>query len=414
MQNHDKDVKGLNIFQSIKVALKNVFSNKMRAFLTMLGIIIGVASVITITSIGAGTQAEMESQFDQLGVGKLTVTVRGSRNVMQSEQLSMDDYELIREFEEVRYITPTLSNSAEIKLMNPTETKTASLLGVGEDYRSIESLTLLHGRFINENDIDNQNKVCIINDTTAEKVFGYSDEEVLGERISVKTWRGSQKYTVIGVTENSNAAMESLYGDEFPESVIMPVTSLQKLTNTKTLSSLSIIVTEPEKADEAAELITTALDDFHNTEEKYYAQNLMNIVEQLSSVTSTVTLLISCVAGISLLVGGIGVMNIMLVTVTERTREIGIRKSIGAKNKNILVQFMIEAVILSGIGGALGLLAGWGGGILVGRVMNVTAVVSMNAVLIATGISVIIGVTFGVYPASKASKLDPIEALRFE
>lgn len=405
----------MSIFRSIKMALKNIFSSKMRSLLTMLGIIIGIGSVIIITAIGAGSQAEITGQFDSLGAGKITVSLNDSRNALESELLTMDDYELLRDFPGVKYVSPTYSGSGvTLKLEDPTEAKSASLSGVVGDYMNIESQTLLYGRYINDNDIETSSKICVINDTTAQKVFGYAGESVIGSRISLKTWRGTQKYTVVGIIENANASIETQYGDMFPETIYMPITTLMKFYNAKTISNLSIIVDDADNIDAISLTITEALDTAHKTSDKYYARNMMNIVDQINSVMGTVTLLISCVAGISLVVGGIGVMNIMLVTVTERTREIGIRKSIGAKNANILAQFLIEAIILTGTGGALGLLLGWGGGIIAGNLMGITAVVSMQAVVIAVSISLVIGIVFGVYPANKAAKLDPIEALRYE
>lgn len=405
----------MGIFRSIKMAMKNIFSSKMRSLLTMLGIIIGIGSVIIITAIGAGSQAEITGQFDSLGAGRITVSLNDSRNALESELLTMKDYELLKEVNGIKYISPTYSGSgASLKLEDPTETKSATLSGVVGDYISIESQTLLYGRYINENDVETSGKVCVINNTTAVKVFGYAEESVLGQRISVKTWRGTQKFTVVGILENANASIEAQYGDMYPETVYVPITTLMKMYSTKYISNFSIIVSEPDNIDAISLNITNALDLAHKTDGKYYARNMMNIVEQINTVMGTVTLLISCVAGISLVVGGIGVMNIMLVTVTERTREIGIRKSIGAKNKNILSQFMLEAIILTGTGGSLGLLLGWGGGIAAGRLMGITSVISVQAVVIAVSISLAIGIVFGVYPAHKASKLDPIEALRYE
>jgi putative ABC transport system permease protein len=382
----------------------------------MLGIIIGISSVIIITSIGAGSQAAMTEQFNSMGAGRVTVRVQssGGQDVKDSERLNMADYEMLAENPNVKYISPSLQDSADLKLLNPKETKTASVTGVSPDYVKIESLELAAGRFISGNDMDMSGKVCVINDTTAEKVFGKADESVIGSRISVKTWRGTQKYTVVGVLKNKNAAIEAQYGDMYPETVYLPVTAVQKLTGDKTFNSFTIIVADKDKIDEACTAITDALNARHKTADKYYAQNMMNIVENINAAMSTMTLVISGIAGISLAVGGIGVMNIMLVTVTERTREIGIRKSIGAKNSNILSQFLVEAVILTGIGGCLGLALGWFGSGFAGKMMSVSPVISPAAVVMAVSISIGIGVIFGVYPAHKAARLDPIEALRYE
>ncbi len=404
----------MNIFESITSAVKNVFANKTRALLTMLGIIIGIGSVIVITSLGQGSQAQITSQFSEMGVGRLTVMIQRSRNISRNDALSLDDYELLKDYDALKYISAVSSNSASVKLENPKESKTADITGVNGDYSAIMSPTVLFGRYINENDVDMGSKVVVIQDTTATKVFGYVNASVVGQKISIKTSNGSQKYTVIGVIENTNAALQAMYDDQFPESMVMPITTTQRLFGSKQISNIFVVVNDTDKIDAVAEEITAKLDQFHGTTEKYYVQNSMNMMEQINEVMGTVTTLISSVAAISLLVGGIGVMNIMLVTVTERTREIGIRKSIGAKRRDIMFQFLIEAVILTGIGGVLGLLLGYGGGIIAGKFLNITPVLSVTSICIAVGISTAIGIVFGVYPANRAAKLDPIEALRYE
>lgn len=407
----------MNIFENIKSAFKNVFSNKMRTILTMLGIIIGIAAVIAITSIGNGSQQEISSQFDELGVGRITVSLRNNspRNMVMSDALKLDDYELLKEVDGIKYISPLYTgNHANVKLLDPKETNTATVNGVVPEYKDIMSSSLLYGRYINENDVENYSKVAVINDTTAEKVFGKSDESVIGEKISIKTWQGSMKYTVIGITQNKNAENESLYENEYPEELVIPVTTAFRLFNQKILSQIILVAEDTDNIESITTEITSKLDNFHNTSEKYNVESVMEQMDALNEVTGTVTMLISGVAAISLVVGGIGVMNIMLVTVTERTREIGIRKSIGAKNKDIRLQFVVEAIILTGIGGMLGVIFGWLAGMFAGNIMGIKSVVSVDSILIAVAISSAIGIIFGVYPANKAAKLDPIEALRYE
>lgn len=407
----------MSILENILSAFKNVFSNKLRTVLTMLGIIIGIAAVIAITSVGNGSQQQITEQFDSLGVGRITVSLRSNspRDMHSSDALTYDDYELLKNIRGIKYISPVYSASyATVKLMDPKETNTASISGVTPEYENIMSPTLLYGRYISDTDVEMKNKVVVINDTTAEKIFGKSDESVVGEKISIKTWQGSFKYTIIGITENENAETESLYDNEYPENMVIPITTAFRLFNQKTLSSITLVANDPENADSLCELITNTLDNEHNTSEKYTAESSTAQMDAMNEVTGTVTLLISGVAAISLVVGGIGVMNIMLVTVTERTREIGIRKSIGAKNKDIMLQFVVEAIILTGIGGILGIIFGWVAGAVAGHFMGVTSVVSVNSIIIAFLISSAIGIIFGVYPARKAAMLDPIEALRYE
>jgi putative ABC transport system permease protein len=381
----------------------------------MLGIIIGIGSVIMIMSIGAGSQAAMNEQFESMGMGRINVSVAGNnRDISQNDLMTIKDYNALAENEDIKYIAATYSASAEIKLLDKTKTKRASLTGIYGDYQQITSPTLLYGRYIIDNDNDLAAKVAVINDTTAVNVFGAADESVIGRKISLPTYRGVQKYTVVGVLSNANAAIERQYSDQFPESVIMPIVTLQRLYGTSQVDQITVLANDSNNADSVATALTNRLDILHRTTEKYYAQNTMAMMEQINSVTSMITGFISAVAGISLVVGGIGVMNIMLVTVTERTREIGIRKSIGARRRDIRRQFMIEAVILTGVGGAIGLTLGWGGGNAIGNLIGVAPVVTVQSVLLAVLISCGIGIVFGVYPAGKAAKLDPIEALRYE
>lgn len=407
----------MNLYENIKSAFKNVLSNKMRTLLTMLGIIIGIGAVIAITSIGNGSQQQITEQFDNLGVGRMTVSLRSNspRNMFTSDALKLADYEIVKNIDGVKLCSPTYTGSFySIKLFDPKESNTAMITGVGADYYSIMSPTLLYGRYINQSDIDNADKNVVITDTTAQKVFGYCSEKIINQRISIKTWKGTKKYTVVGIVENENAQSESQYQDEYPESLIIPITAAQRLFNIKTLTNITLVAEDAENTDALGDAIIEALDNFHNTSEMYNAESTTAQLDAMNEVTGTVTLLISGVAAISLVVGGIGVMNIMMVTVTERTREIGIRKSIGAKNKDIMMQFVIEAIILTFMGGILGILVGWGAGRFIGRLMDITSIVSISSVFIAVAISCAIGIIFGVYPAYKAAKLDPIEALRYE
>ena len=407
----------MNIGENIISAFKNVFSNKMRTLLTMLGIIIGIAAVIAITSIGNGSQKDITSSFDSLGVGRITVSLRNNspRNMLTSDALKLDDYELLKDLDGIKYISPTLSASyAAVKLYDPKETNTASITGVYPSYKDIMMPTLLYGRYISDSDVEKGSKVAVINDTTAEKIFGYSNEKIIGEKISVKTWQGSFKYTVIGITENADRETESLYENEYPEKIVIPITTAFRLFNQKVLTNITIVAEDPDNSDVICETITNKLNEKHNTEEKYSAQSATAQMDALNDVLSTVTMMISGIAAISLVVGGIGVMNIMLVTVTERTREIGIRKSIGAKKKDILLQFLTEAMIITGIGGIIGVLVGWGGGYIICSIVNISCVVSFDSVILAVAISCAIGIIFGVYPAKKAADLNPIEALRYE
>ena len=411
----------MQLSENIMSAFRNVFSNKMRTFLTMLGIIIGIAAVIAITSIGNGSQAQITEQFDSLGVGRMTVSLRNNspRNMFSSDALKLDDYEELKAIKGIKYMSPTYSASYySVKLLDTKETNTASITGVGGEtvdknqasFGDTATYTLKVSQTV-ENAVA---KNVVITDTTAKKLFGYCDQSVIGQKITIKTWKGSLKYTVKGIVEDTNSSSIDASENEYPEEMVIPISTAQRLFNNKTLTNITLVAEDPDNTDDLGEEIVAKLDEIHETSEKYTCESTTAQLEAMNEVTGTVTLLISGVAAISLIVGGIGVMNIMMVTVTERTREIGIRKSIGARNRDIMFQFVVEAIILTFMGGILGILFGWGAGFLAGKLMGMEAVLSVKSVIIAVAISSAIGIIFGVYPARKAAKLDPIEALRYE
>lgn len=405
----------MNIYECIKSSFRNVFSNKMRTILTMLGIIIGISSVILIVSIGNGSQAAIEEEFESFSAGSLTVSMTTSTDIETRDMLTMDDYEILKDIEGVSYVSPNYSGSnTYIKLLDPKETKSASVSGVTYDLQYIDNPNILYGRYISKNDVDMKTNVAVINDTTALKVFGKVSEDVIGEQISLKTWKGTSKFSVIGIVENTNASTETAYSDEYPENILIPISTAMKLYGVDYVLGFKVLTEDTDNLDYMKMIITSVLEKEHNNQDKYYIQDSAEMVESINSILSYVTLFISFVAGISLLVGGIGVMNIMMVTVTERTREIGIRKSIGAKNKDIRIQFIAEAVILTGTGGLLGLFFGYIGAVIVGNIVDIEPVMSITSIIVAVGISMAIGIIFGVTPANKAAKLDPIEALRYE
>ncbi len=411
--------------ETLKSSIRNIVSNKMRTFLTTLGIIIGISAVIIITSLGAGLQKAMTEQFEQMGVTTINIMIGGGSNTRISSKdfLTLSDVDVVKESNDVKYVSPMYQGrgSSTIKLLDPKETNSCQIQGVTSDYYYINNSTLLYGHYISEADVSARSKVVVINDTTAEKVFGYIN--AVGEKVSIKTRLGTQKYTVIGVLENPNAEMETRYGSSYSETVIMPVSTLMALYGEKNISSLTINVKDKDTVTEVAENIVNIIEKAHDNEGKdvYYVNNPSSMLDEINSTLTMVTMFIGFVAGISLLVGGIGVMNIMMVTVTERTKEIGIRKSIGARNTDIRIQFIVEAIILTSIGGVLGILIGILGGHSIANLIPedvfgvaLNAVISVKAVIFAFSISSIIGIIFGVYPANKAAKLDPIDALRYE
>jgi len=409
----------MNVLESIKTAISSVLGSKLRAFLTMLGIIIGISSVITIVSLGAGMSGFIEEQWATMGLGNLQVHMSSwGDTVTDRDLLTLDDVALIERIPGVREATAISSQwGFNLRMLDPTETNQASLQGVLPNHEQFTNVQMRYGRYINQVDIDNATQFAVINDTTAQRVFGTVDATVIGRTIEMSTWfaAGTQRFTVVGIRANPNAEFEEMWDPSWiTEDIFVPITTLQNITNDRTVGTIQVAADDRNEMAQVAELVTAALDDSRGTSGNYHVFNPMNFIDQANAQLAMVTLAISGIAAISLVVGGIGVMNIMLVTVTERTREIGIRKSIGARNIDILVQFMIEAIILTSIGGGIGILFGMGLGNLIGPLMNIRPIVSMLSIFIAVGVSCITGLIFGVGPAMKASRLDPIEALRYE
>ncbi|NLK21018.1 MAG: FtsX-like permease family protein [Epulopiscium sp.] len=403
----------MNLTESIKSAFRNLLANKMRSFLTMLGIIIGIGSVIMITSVGAGSQSAITADFDKLGVGMLTIQMKNPNKAKTRDFLTLDDTELIRKHPEVENVCPYFQGwGASVKLKNPKEEKESLINGINEDFRFLSSQELLYGRHIIESDGKTKSKVVIIDEVLAQKVFARKD--VVGETIAVTLWRGTYDFTIIGVSKNANAALESMMGDQMPSMLYAPIETVNDMYRYDYVDYFYVTTKDASSADQTALELTKMLETKHRNEDAYFVKNAAQDLEMVNNILGIITGFISFVAGISLLVGGVGVMNIMLVTVTERTREIGIRKSLGAKNKDIRQQFLIEAVILTIIGGVIGITLGFLGGIGIGSAMKITPKISSLSIIVTVGVSTIIGIIAGVYPANKAAKLDPIEALRYE
>lgn len=409
----------MNFAETLKSSLSNVFSNKLRTLLTILGIIIGISSVISITSIGGGIKNAMNAELAEFGTDSIYIYLSGDE-IEQKDMMTLDDLALLKQNKNVKYAAPSFSGgNFEIKLLDPTKTNTANVSGVVSDSFYVDRPKLLSGRYIAQSDVNAKNNVVVIEDTTAKKVFGTTD--CLGQKISLKTSIGTRKYTVIGITENKNAQMQSQIDFKYPDKIAMPISTLMQLNGNKYLYQIVIKAKDTNIMSQTASELVDLLEKAHNNADKhmYYAENMKEQLEIINTILSAITYFIAFVASMSLVVGGIGVMNIMLVTVTERTREIGIRKSLGARNFDIRRQFIIEAVVLTGIGGILGILLGWSIAAIADMIISnffatFAPAFSASSIITAFTISSLIGIIFGVYPANKAALLDPIEALRYE
>lgn len=403
----------MNLFENIKMAIDSILSNKMRSFLTMLGIIIGISSVISIVSLGVGGQNTITGEFEKIGVSTIRINVK-TANAETSDYITYKDIEQLKE--RIRYIKYAAPLTYQQGIANSEKkSRTAMLYGTNEDMFYIDNIELLYGRFFNNIEYEEGRAVTVIDETAAKSFFGTSD--IVGQTINVGPNSSTKKATIIGVTKSQFGMFESMVDEEMPVIIYMPATYLDRLYSKQSrISDLYIMADSKDNAEAAGILAQNLLMNRHGNRDRdvYKAESLMKQLDQINTVVGIFTAFIAAVAAISLLVGGVGVMNIMLVSVTERTREIGIRKAIGAKTSNIMFQFLTESVIISCIGGIIGLIFGVSGAYLLGQFAGITPSVSPQIVIISIAFSSAVGIFFGIYPAKKAAKLDPIEALRYE
>lgn len=405
----------MNLLESIRISLRALRSNKLRSVLTMLGIIIGVAAVIAMVGIGNGATASITSRIQGMGSNLLTISPGQSNSggvnggFGSSTTLTMTDVTKIPIDDAIKAVAPVSSTNAQV-VIGSGNTST-SITGTTPDYQTIKNVTMSVGRFITTKDISDGARVAVLGPTVVEDLLGDANANVIGKIIKVN----NVPFQVIGVT----TATGSTGFQSTDDMITAPITVVQdRLIGKKTLREILVSATSADMMQTAQDEITTAMEKSHNIQagktDDFRVQNQADMLATMTSVTQTLTMLLGGVAGISLLVGGIGIMNIMLVSVTERTREIGIRKAIGAKSGDILLQFLIEAVVLSVLGGAIGIALGYGGSALAGKALSMSTSISMTSVLLGFSFSAAIGIIFGVFPARKAAGMDPIDALRYE
>ncbi len=393
-------------------------ANKVRTALTMLGIVIGISSVIIMVSIGQGAQSQIQSSIQSIGSNLLIVSPGATRSFGYgassgrgaAKTLTMKDIDAISsQIGNIGAISPEITGRYQIAAKG-TNTNT-SVIGSKPAYITVHNITIQDGQFISDSQVTSRSKVAVIGPTTRDDLFG-AEANATGQSIRIN----GMEFKVIGVTKSKGGSGFNNQDDV----VYIPITASQLflLGDSTYVTSLSISASDSSVMTQVQNDITNLLLERHNktstTDADFNVMNQADIVSAASSVTSTFTILLAAVAGISLVVGGIGIMNMMLTTVTERTREIGLRKAIGAKAHDINIQFLTEAVTLTLIGGIIGILIGWGVAFVVTYLNLLQTSISLYSVILAFGVSAIIGIIFGYYPARRASKLNPIEALRYE
>ena len=400
--------------ESFLMAWASLIANKMRSILPMLGIIIGVAAVIALVSIGNGVKQDIQNSISSLGSNLLMVMpgaprtpgVRPSAGSMKS--LKVSDYEAISKLDGVKAASPMTNGSYVVIYQN--KNWTTSVSGVSYNYLDVNNWSMKSGRFLSEKNVQNRERVAVVGKTVVKNLFG--DEDPVGAEIRVK----NIPFRIIGVL---NSKGSGAMGNDQDDMVIIPyTTAMERVEGVDYLRMIYVVGKDENGIDRLQSDIENLLRVRHGIKDTnlddFNIQNMNSIMETMEETTGTLTLFLGAVAAISLVVGGIGIMNIMLVSVTERTREIGVRKALGATYSVIVTQFLIEAVVISLMGGIIGIILGIGSSKLIGMASGMSTVISIPTIVMSFAFSMAIGLIFGIYPARKAAKLNPIDALHYE
>ncbi|PKM49398.1 MAG: ABC transporter permease [Firmicutes bacterium HGW-Firmicutes-7] len=399
-------------FENLKIALQSILSNKLRSFLTMLGIIIGISSVISIVSIGDSMKGVMDDLYKGFGKNRAYIYIGHVEDLRSTDFFFMDDLDLLKErFEDkLAYIAPSESVQSDVTINK--NTIKLNMNCIDANYDKAQEIKMLYGRMISQSDVDRKSKSVVLEQTAAIRLF--DKENVVGKTIRVKIENNLEDLLIIGVYKKEVSPMLSLLqGQSTTEDSFVPYT--MPFPSNRGYYGLDISINDNYSISTVGEELKSFLANLkHREPENYMFYSAEEDQTSVNGVLGGVSLGVAAIAGISLLVGGIGIMNIMLVSVTERTREIGIKKALGARTKDVLFQFLIESATLSAIGGMVGTALGLGFVMIGGLVISIPIVINPTSIVLAVSFSMVIGISFGYYPAKKAAKSDPIESLRYE
>lgn len=404
----------MDIMETFKTAIQSLKGNKIRSLLTMLGIIIGISSVIVISMVGKGSQHSITGELVEMADKTININVVSDNETLKKrDYISLEDIEYIKNISGVDGITPEMRERIRLVVKKGQKSRYNRLQVSSQDFLELVKTKMLFGRVFNETEVLLGKKVILIDDIFAMRSFGRID--VAGKEVEMEMRDGSkQRYIIVGVFEHPTKELMNLFGGREYYQPYIPYTTFQKNINDEVISSITISVSDINEKDNITAEIINYLERIHNKKNIYELTIKTSPLDSFNNILKTIALLLTAVAGISLLVGGIGVMNIMLVSVTERVREIGIRKALGARKIDILMQFLIESVVLTLLGGIIGVILGIVISNIVGNVMKVKPMLDYVMLIVAVCVSGGLGIIFGTYPAKKASELNPIDALRHE